>query len=407
MRKRSFICFIIMILMIWVVCAENAAAEPAVDKAPVTQEPAATTTPPADYMPVASPPETHQSTLNGEVSILADQTATALLIQDYYPWDRNSNEQVLQEFGITYDRINSSQLGGWDLSPYRLVMYASDQPTSYYYNIYNNLGKISAYVENGGLLIAHCCDLGWNDGYWYYITILPGNIPHSGVYTLFQNLHIEDPSHPVVEGLTDSALSDWNYSTHGFFPTLPAGGKVIVSTNYAGLPQPTYIEYPYGNGRVLATMQTVEWGYGDWGTYNWYVNGPELLRNEVRYAQTCQQGVISSAALDKREFDPSGDYEGEDLSKCTVMVTTSEAAYVTIDIVGAGGELITSLLPRMAAAGTPEAFTWAGDRYAPNHQIVYEGSYTMFIRARSGPSADSPLLGEVSRWVTVKWHMDG
>jgi hypothetical protein len=371
----------------------------------ITTRPGDTAIPPADYVSVPSPPETYQIPQAADLGIQSFETPTALLIQDYYPWMRNSNEQVLQEFGIAYDRINSSQLGEWDLSGYKFIMYASDQPTSYYYNIYYNLGKISAYVENGGLLIAHCCDWGWNGGDWYYITILPGNLPHSSVYTLYQRIYIEDPSHPVVDGLTNAALSYWNYSTHGYFPSFPDNSQIITTINYYGLPRPTYIEYPYGNGKVLATMQTVEWGYGDWGTYNWFVNAPELLRNEMRYALAYQQGVITSAVLDKRDFDPSGDHEGEDLSRCAVTVTLSEPAYVSIDIIGPGGELTTSLPARMVDAATPESFTWAGDRYAPNHQIVYEGSYTLVIRARSGPSPDAPLLGEISRWVRVTWHM--
>ncbi|KFI35207.1 hypothetical protein HX99_06520 [Peptococcaceae bacterium SCADC1_2_3] len=218
----------------------------------------------------------------------------ALLIQDTAPWGLDADEAVLNEFGIAYDLINSASLAAHNLNGYKFIMYASDQPTSYYQNIAANLAKIEAYVSGGGLLLAHSCDGGWNGGYWGGLNILPGNVAHldywdGGQYGS-QAIHILDPAHGVVVGdgtftLTDAYLSGWNWSTHGIFtdlvpeakPLSPEINQVMVSNEGDGGDGPTYIDYNYGNGKVLATMQTIEWGYA--------IGCPELLRNEVRFAR--------------------------------------------------------------------------------------------------------------------------
>jgi len=62
---------------------------------------------------------------------------------------------------------------------------------------------------------------------------------------------------------------------------------IILMTGVGPLTEffgPTYIEYDFGAGKVLATMQTVEWGYFN-GSQGWVGNRPELLRNEIRFAK--------------------------------------------------------------------------------------------------------------------------
>lgn len=224
----------------------------------------------------------------------------ALLIQDFDPWDYNSNELALQELGISYDVINSTNLGTVDLSQYKFIMYASDQPTSYYTNLANNIAAIEAFVSGGGLLIGHVCDDGWAGGDWTTEHILPGNVQHVGVGE--DDLVIVDITHPIVRGTppgnfdiygTDPNYFDgWVSSTHGYLTNLPPNADVVIEIESgANAGQPTYIDYPFGSGKVLATMQTVEWGYGAYGMpHPW----PELLRNELRYGAA---GVLPPVAV--------------------------------------------------------------------------------------------------------------
>jgi len=85
--------------------------------------------------------------------------------------------------------------------------------------------------------------------------------------------------------LTDDYLRDWEYTALGIFTNLlPDTEVVMVSNEGDGGDGPTYIDYNYGSGKVLATTIAVEWGYYN-GCMHWWVgNRPELLRNELRYA---------------------------------------------------------------------------------------------------------------------------
>jgi subtilisin family serine protease len=200
-----------------------------------------------------------------------------LLIQDAYPWDYNSNELALNEAGIHYTTIPSSQLAVTDLSPFCGVMYSSDQPQTYYLNLDANIAKIEEFVANGGTLLAHACDWGWQGGVWEGLYILPGNVQH--VIVPSDEIHILDPSHPVVTGLDDAYFYGWNSSTHGYFTGLPGDANIVMEESFTH--QPTYLDYGWGAGRVLATMQTVEWGYAGYNLYR-----PEFLQNELAYLQS-------------------------------------------------------------------------------------------------------------------------
>jgi hypothetical protein len=127
--------------------------------------------------------------------------------------------------------------------------------------------------------------MGWDGtGHWVS-SFLPAGVYHA-CYAygghLTQNPHIVDSTHPIVEGITDDILANWYYSAHGYFTNLPDNAKVII-VDHAGYP--IYIEYKYGAGTVLATMQTIEWPFI---AYWWGLGEPQqkLLRNEIKYAQT-------------------------------------------------------------------------------------------------------------------------
>jgi cell wall-associated NlpC family hydrolase len=248
------------------------------------------------------------SSIEGPASIVTleefDPDAVILLIQDVNPWIGGNTHTALHDLNIPHDVINSPTLSKIDLSKYKVVIYSSAQPYSYYTNLRNNLDKISTFVSNGGLLIAHCCDGGWDgSGDWRGFSILPGGITHliwrDDWKYLSQSIHILEPDHPVVVSkvfnqeftLTDEYLNGWGWSTHGIFTNFPPDDpkvknpKVVMASNEGdGGDGPTYIDYNYGLGKVLATMQTIEWGYFS-GSRWWVGNRPEFLRNELRFAK--------------------------------------------------------------------------------------------------------------------------
>jgi hypothetical protein len=80
----------------------------------------------------------------------------------------------------------------------------------------------------------------------------------------------------VVVGVPNPFQGDW--ASAGYFTNLPTGAKVIASEHDRGLP--TIVEYPIGEGLVIALTMPVEaewWAYEDLNTimintYRWGAN---------------------------------------------------------------------------------------------------------------------------------------
>lgn len=261
----------------------------------------------------------------------------ALLIEDQLPWGVNSNEQALTALGIPYDVITSALLASTDLSQYKFIMYASDQPASFYDNIHANMQKITDYVSAGGVLIAHCGSDNWNGE-----MIFPGDNVNTGQMSLHhwndqpplppissQDIQITDPNNPVADGLTDDRLSniqDGPTATLGTiaWPNPAALGTgvdiVMIAENSPGF---TYIDYNYGPGKVMATMQSIEWQYAGHGGTTKFLNNeigyafgyamhtPPIYVSTVQYGATLQAGpytpvnegiYLDSASLPADQF---------------------------------------------------------------------------------------------------------
>lgn len=178
-----------------------------------------------------------------------------LLVQDVDSWGTGyQNQAILNDLGLGYDLITSSLLSGTDLYQYTHLLVPSDQPQSYYDNLDANMARITEWVEAGGSFQFNACDEGWQYGHWTYG---PGGITHEwGVYEN-QN-YIQDPHHPILQGMTDADFSNWNYVSHGYFTNLPEGTKVLLSEDPDGS-RPTLVEFKLGKGHVVASQNTLEW----------------------------------------------------------------------------------------------------------------------------------------------------
>lgn len=260
----------------------------------------------------------------------------ALLIQDVSPWDFDSNHAAMDELGVDYDVINSAGLAAHDLTGYPFIMYASDQTQSYYDNIAANLAKINSYVEGGGLLVAHSCDNAWNPGSWTGFSILPGGVTQKNYNN--NTIIIVDSSHGVVRcgdkfTLTEDYLYNWSSSTHGYFTNLMPGTNVVMRSPDG----PTYIDYDYGAGRVLATMQTIEWGYYE-------QEKPEFLLNEIRYVTGgCTKIIMPPPFIPGIEPKPFGDADSSWAEPPTQTVASPASTKV----------LTASVQPGQVTAGQP------------------------------------------------------
>jgi hypothetical protein len=217
---------------------------------------------------------------------------TVLLIEDAAPWYNGTDATFLGADATeltaqnkNWCGINSSQLAGTNLAQFNEIMIPSDQPQAFYNNLFPEgaiNSALATWVSAGGVLSANLADCGWQASSWSSASecagstslesyLFVGGLTHVQEYDNTNN--IVAPTDPVIADglpcpsgncapvvntgpLTD--LDDWYWSSHGYFASLPKGTTTII-TDSAG--NPVSIEYPYGSGRVIATLNSLEWMY--------------------------------------------------------------------------------------------------------------------------------------------------
>lgn len=344
-----------------------------------------TTRPPAGYRPGRAA-DLRPKAAGGLVQDACGAPASALLVQDTQPWATTSLQSALDDLGIPFDQIRSDQLAGHDLSAYNMLVYSSDQSRAYYQRLADEIDRITAFVAAGGVLVGHVADRGWQGADWDGLQILPLGITHS--QSVSETIAINAPAHAIAGGepeyhpLTPAYLSGWNYSTHGILTNLPAGAVTIFSAP-AG---PVMVEYPVGQGLVIATMQTLEWGYGVRGR-------PEVLRNELRYARSRAAApaipVFAEADLDQ-SFAPA---QGEELTWTFTIPAACLGGELEARIEGPfpvyGPAAVTAPVELMSEAEGVAAYQvqWNGQITATDDGGVYPtwpGAYTLTVTLLTG-----------------------
>lgn len=214
------------------------------------------------------------------VTIPARPDANVLLIQDRFPWTEDINEIMLarlQEQGyITgWDITTTSNLADVSFADYNIIYIANDQATSTYNRLAGYNSALESFARAGGVVIYGACDHGWASGDISYA--LPGNVTKGNYYSYYN--YVANGSHPIVTGeLTDgkaitNELLYSTYSSHTYFNanTLPEGAVVILQDANG---KATLVEYPLGDGLIIASGLTWEYTY-----VRNYVNGTSFAKN--------------------------------------------------------------------------------------------------------------------------------
>ena len=234
---------------------------------------------PEDYIPVLSDELSIDNNLYLTWTLNSQSLdSKVLLLQDYLPWNSNANKEALNKAGVSYDTINSSSFANIDLSQYKSIIIASDQPYWFYNRLRSDKTKIEDFVSKWWLLVFHSWDRWWQS--WNSNYILPWGVWSSTTY--YNYLVINNKNHPIItweyNGINISNYStyfyNWGQSTHWYFYNLYNNTDTIIK--YSSLNRWTYIEYEFWKWKVLSTMQTLEYGYR-------YRNKKEILDNEMKY----------------------------------------------------------------------------------------------------------------------------
>ena len=194
---------------------------------------------------------------------------TVLVLQDVTPWASapggSSDGAIVDELTAqnkSWCLINSGQIQAIDLSQFSEIIIASAQTQTFYNNLFpggNIDSKITAWVENGGTLLAHLADCAsgpGNGGTWASVSCggadvntsytFVGGLKHVTAFS--QTNDIASASHliitddlpcpgqncaPIVDAGTRNDLDSWGYSSHGILVrpdgTLPVGAAVVIT----------------------------------------------------------------------------------------------------------------------------------------------------------------------------------
>jgi hypothetical protein len=196
------------------------------------------------------------------------------LFQDWEPWGYRSIKNILYENGIPFKQFGTYDIGNADLSIYTKAIIAGQQDREMGDSIATHRTWWENWISNGGVLQISGATY-WSDS-WQGLT-LPGDFSCiSSDSTSFDTLNIVSNWHPLVNDpytISGAELSDWGYSTHGYFRGITDHYTVIEDT----LGRPVLAIKRFGDGGIIATMQPLEWG--------WYGGYSPILENVIKYWQ--------------------------------------------------------------------------------------------------------------------------
>lgn len=177
--------------------------------------------------------------------------AKVLVFRNVPSWNRSPDfEDTLAELGFDFEVKPSTLMETADLSLYRFVVIPGAQwKTDFYQTYAASAERFDSYVTNGGILVLEL-NGAENDG----IPLPRGvNIVRSGS----KENTILTPDHPILVPLGGQPIRA-NYASHCYLTGVPGDALVLVTETTDGqadATKPTFVEYAYGAGRVIAACQ--------------------------------------------------------------------------------------------------------------------------------------------------------
>jgi len=151
--------------------------------------------------------------------------------------------------GVEYLVSSSADMAEVDLAPYRFVIIPGAQRRDFYEQYVAETERFNRYVTNGGTLVLEL------NGAENRGIVLPGGatmVSHGAVEN-----SILEPGHPILIPFGGRNIRA-NYASHGYLEGMPKGALVLVAETVDGeadRSKPTFVEYPFGTGRVIAACQ--------------------------------------------------------------------------------------------------------------------------------------------------------
>ncbi|MEQ8624871.1 MAG: PKD domain-containing protein [Vicingaceae bacterium] len=188
-----------------------------------------------------------------------------LLVRNGNAWGNNENFKVLDSMGVDVTTIGSALFGTTVLDSFNLIVFESNQSSTFYNTLQTYSTKLDTYLSNGGSVHMSIT----NQSNYNF----PGGVLKTTSSPQYYDTNfVVNQSHPFHKGCTGPYLG--NSASHYGLTSLPSGSTILAENS---LNVPTAVEVKIGNGTMLAFGMTLEFMI-----YNNY-NCTSLLRNSFEY----------------------------------------------------------------------------------------------------------------------------
>jgi len=184
-----------------------------------------------------------------------DQVLTTdnfLVFRNKPSWGRLTDfENVLVAFGSNYEQQESSTMANLDLSSYDVIIIPGAQSSEFYNDYISNVKRFDAYVAKGGTLVLELNGAEKNKSFKLPLEVTIA--PHKAL----ENAIIAS-NHPIFFPLAGKRLMHARYASNGYLQNVPRDA-LILAVEAEGtdtfMDRPTFIQYQYGKGWVIAANQ--------------------------------------------------------------------------------------------------------------------------------------------------------
>jgi RNA polymerase sigma factor (sigma-70 family) len=204
--------------------------------------------PRSDVAPAAGA-ETKPPAISATAATNASQTI--LVFRSVRSWNRDPDfEEALTALAMEFEVRSPGEMESADLSLHPVVVIPGAQRRTDFYSTYAaNADRFHRYVTNGGTLVfelngAEDASLPLPRG----VTMVKHGATDNAILL---------PDHPIVAPLGGAPIHA-TFASHGFLTGVPADALILAAemeNEQVAIDKPTFVEYPYGKGRVIAACQ--------------------------------------------------------------------------------------------------------------------------------------------------------
>jgi archaellum component FlaF (FlaF/FlaG flagellin family) len=213
---------------------------------------------------------------------MANNVATKMVMVRYPPKllvvDTPAPEDTgaLDKLGYEYTLVSPTEFATVDLYEFN-VLFVGWVPGDEVVNaLLSRASEIAEWVAAGNGIVALSEPSESNRWAWLPLWVMSDG--YGG-----ENVHILDPTHPVMFNLTDAELSYWGTSYHGCFYSYHADWTALAQGIEAGYP--ITLAATYGAGKIAITHQDPDYHF----YYNDVQGARKLLRNMIEWATSMIQ----------------------------------------------------------------------------------------------------------------------